>query len=76
MRGSLTEVVQIIGRCTRDCEGKETAKFVNMIGMPDANQPDVKVAVNDFLKAITASLLTQDVGWPARPRPLDARPQS
>ena len=44
VRGSLTEVVQIIGRCTRDCEGKETAKFVNMIGMPDANQPDVKVA--------------------------------
>ena len=65
MRGSLTEVVQIIGRCTRDCEGKETAKFVNMIGMPDANQPDVKVAVNDFLKAITASLLMEQVMAPS-----------
>lgn len=65
VRGSLTEVVQIIGRCTRDCEGKETAKFVNMIGMPDANQPDVKVAVNDFLKAITASLLMEQVMAPS-----------
>ena len=65
VRGSLTEVVQIIGRCTRDCEGKPTAKFVNMIGMPDADQPDVKVAVNDFLKAITASLLMEQVMAPS-----------
>ena len=35
VRGSLTEVIQIIGRCTRDCEGKETARFVNMIAMPE-----------------------------------------
>ncbi len=65
VRGSLTEVVQIIGRCTRDCEGKETAKFINMIGMPDADQPEVKVAVNDFLKAITASLLMEQVMAPS-----------
>lgn len=65
VRGSLTEVVQIIGRCTRDCEGKETARFVNMIAMPDAEQPDVKVAVNDFLKAITASLLMEQVMAPS-----------
>lgn len=64
VRGSLTEVVQIIGRCTRDCEGKETAKFVNMIGMPDADEPEVKTAVNDFLKAITASLLMEQVMAP------------
>ena len=65
VRGSLTEVIQIIGRCTRDCEGKETAKFVNMIAMPDAEQGDVKVAVNDFLKAITASLLMEQVMAPS-----------
>ena len=65
VRGSLTEVVQIIGRCTRDCEGKTMAKFVNMIGMPDAEQPEVKVAVNDFLKAITASLLMEQVMAPS-----------
>ena len=65
VRGSLTEVIQIIGRCTRDCEGKDTAKFVNMIAMPDAAQSDVKVAVNDFLKAITASLLMEQVMAPS-----------
>ena len=64
VRGSLTEVVQIIGRCTRDSEGKETAQFVNMIAMPDAEQAEVKVAVNDFLKAITASLLMEQVMAP------------
>ena len=65
VRGSLTEVVQIIGRCTRDSEGKETARFINMIAMPDADQPEVKVAVNDFLKAITASLLMEQVMAPS-----------
>lgn len=65
VRGSLTEVIQIIGRCTRDCEGKETAKFVNMIAMPEAEQSDVKIAVNDFLKAITASLLMEQVMAPS-----------
>lgn len=65
VRGSLTEVIQIIGRCTRDSEGKETARFINMIAMPDAEQPDVKVAVNDFLKAITASLLMEQVMAPS-----------
>ena len=65
VRGSLTEVIQIIGRCTRDCEEKETARFVNMIAMPEATQVDVKVAVNDFLKAITASLLMEQVMAPS-----------
>jgi len=65
VRGSLTEVIQIIGRCTRDCEGKETARFVNLIAMPEAEQAEVKVAVNDFLKAITASLLMEQVMSPS-----------
>ena len=65
VRGSLTEVIQIIGRCTRDCEGKETARFVNMIAMPEAEQAEVKVAVNDFLKAVTASLLMEQVMAPS-----------
>ena len=65
VRGSLTEVIQIIGRCTRDCVGKDTARFVNMIAMPEAEQAEVKVAVNDFLKAITASLLMEQVMAPS-----------
>lgn len=36
-----------------------------MIAMPDAAQAEVKVAVNDFLKAITASLLMEQVMAPS-----------
>ena len=64
VRSSLTEIVQIIGRCTRDCEGKEHAQFINMIPCPDAAQEDVSMAVNDFLKAISASLLMEQVMAP------------
>jgi superfamily II DNA or RNA helicase len=64
VRGSLTEVVQIIGRCTRDCEGKEHAQFTNLIAAPEAVQERVEVAVNDMLKAITASLLMEQVMAP------------
>lgn len=64
IRASLTEVVQIIGRCTRDCEGKTHAQFTNLIPCPDALQDDVAMAVNDFLKAISASLLMEQVMAP------------
>lgn len=64
IRASLTEVVQIIGRCTRDCEGKTHAQFTNLIPCPDAVQEDVAMAVNDFLKAISASLLMEQVMAP------------
>lgn len=64
VRESLTEVVQIIGRCTRDCEDKSHAQFTNLIPCPDAAQDDVKMAVNDFLKAIAASLLMEQVMAP------------
>lgn len=64
IRASLTEVVQIIGRSTRDCEGKTHAQFTNLIPCPDAAQDDVSMAVNDFLKAISASLLMEQVMAP------------
>lgn len=64
IRASLTEVVQIIGRCTRDCEGKTHAQFTNLIPCPDAALDDVSMAVNDFLKAISASLLMEQVMAP------------
>ncbi len=60
-RASLTEVVQIIGRATRDCEGKTHAQFTNLIAQPDAEDEDVKTAVNNLLKAIALSLLMRDV---------------
>jgi hypothetical protein len=60
-RSSLTEVVQIIGRATRDANGKERARFTNLIAEPTAEQSAVAEAVNDMLKAISASLLMEQV---------------
>jgi superfamily II DNA or RNA helicase len=60
-RASLTEVIQIIGRVTRDSPGKDHAQFTNLISEPDASQGEVKVSVNNMLKAITASLLMEQV---------------
>lgn len=60
-RSSLTEIVQIIGRATRDAPGKESAKFTNLIAEPDASEQSVAEAVNDTLKAISASLLMEQV---------------
>lgn len=60
-RGSLTEIIQIIGRATRDSNNKTHAQFTNLIAAPDAGDDDVKVAVNNMLKAITASLLMEQV---------------
>ncbi len=60
-RSSLTEVVQIIGRATRDAPGKERARFTNLIAEPTAEQSEVAEAVNDMLKAISASLLMEQV---------------
>ncbi len=60
-RSSLTEIVQIIGRATRDAEGKERARFTNLIAEPTAEQAAVAEAVNDMLKAISASLLMEQV---------------
>lgn len=60
-RGSLTEIIQIIGRATRDSENKNHAQFTNLIAQPDAADDLVKVSVNNMLKAITASLLMEQV---------------
>ncbi len=63
-RGSLTEIIQIIGRATRDSEGKVHAQFTNLIAQPDADDEEVTIAVNNMLKAITASLLMEQVVAP------------
>jgi hypothetical protein len=60
-RGSLTEIIQIIGRATRDSDNKTHAQFTNLIAQPDAADDLVKLSVNNMLKAITASLLMEQV---------------
>jgi len=60
-RGSLTEIIQIIGRATRDSDNKTHAQFTNLIAQPDAEDNLIKLSVNNMLKAITASLLMEQV---------------
>lgn len=60
-RSSLTEIVQIIGRTTRDAPHKTRARFTNLIAEPDASEQAVSEAINDTLKAIAASLLMEQV---------------
>jgi len=64
-RSSLTEIIQIIGRATRDSENKTTAQFTNLIAQPDAANDEVKLSVNNMLKAITSSLLMEQVLAPS-----------
>ena len=64
-RGSLTEIIQIIGRCTRDSSNKNHAQFTNLIAQPDATDDLVKLSVNNMLKAITCSLLMEQVLAPS-----------
>lgn len=44
-RSSLTEIVQIIGRATRDAPGKPRARFTNLIAEPDASEEARQLAV-------------------------------
>ena len=77
-RSSLTEIVQIIGRATRDAPGKTRARFTNLIAEPDASEESVVEAVNDTLKAIAASLLMEQVLAPRfefRPKETQSGPQ-
>ena len=79
-RSSLTEIIQIIGRSTRDAPGKVHAQFTNLIAEPDASEGAVTDAINDTLKAIAASLLMEQVLIPnfkfTPKRPIDqAGPQ-
>lgn len=60
-RSSLTEIIQIIGRATRDAKGKTRSRFTNLIAEPDASEDLVTDAINDTLKAIAASLLMEQV---------------
>jgi len=60
-RNSLTEVVQIVGRCTRDYPGKTHAEYINLVATPDASRDDVITTINNLDKAIVASLLMEDV---------------
>ncbi len=48
-------------RATRDSGNKSHAQFTNLIARPDAVDEEVRLSVNNMLKAITASLLMEQV---------------
>ncbi|MDN6797636.1 MAG: DNA helicase, partial [Lactococcus sp.] len=74
-RNSLTEVIQIIGRVTRDSSNKTHAQFTNLIAQPDAQDDEVLFAVNSIMKAISASLLMEQVLAPVyKFKPKDGKP--
>lgn len=60
-RNSMTQVIQIIGRATRDAEGKTRAQFTNLIAEPVEDQSAVTEAVNNMLKAISVALIMEQV---------------
>lgn len=77
-RSSLTEIVQIIGRCTRDSYNKTHTQFINLIAQPNGTNEDIQVSVNNMLKAITASLLMEQVLAPSftfKPRETSTDPR-
>ncbi len=60
-RNSMTEVIQIIGRATRDAPGKTHAQFTNLVAEPVDEKSEVTEAVNNMLKAISVSLIMEQV---------------
>jgi hypothetical protein len=57
----MTEVIQIIGRATRDAPGKTHAQFTNLVAEPTNDPTEVADAVNNMLKAISRSLIMEQV---------------
>src|SRR3546814_11222246 len=55
-RSSLPEIVQIIGRATRDAPGKARARCTTLTAATESAEAAVTSAVTDTLKTIAASL--------------------
>lgn len=60
-RASMTELVQIIGRTTRDAPNKSKASFINFVAEPIVTEGELVSGTNNIFKAIAASLLMEDV---------------
>src|SRR5690606_27000819 len=63
-RSSLTEIVQIIGRATRDAPGKTRARFTTLLAEPDSVVEGVTASVNVTLTAIATRSLMELVPAP------------
>ena len=65
-RDSLTDVIQMVGRLLRDKKGKEKVKVLHMLPFSPQQPiaPNLDNSLNDFFKAISISLLMEDVFTP------------
>jgi len=61
-RNSLVDTIQIIGRLFRDAEGKTSIEVVHLLPFSlDQAKPEFKDNLNDYLKAIFACLILENV---------------
>jgi superfamily II DNA or RNA helicase len=66
-RGSLVDVIQMIGRLFRDAEGKEHVEVIQLLPFSlDQQADDFEDNLNDYLKAIYSLLILEDILKPIK----------
>jgi superfamily II DNA or RNA helicase len=67
-RASLVDVVQIIGRLFRDAEGKENVSVIQLLpfSLDQKNEEEFEFNLNNYLKAIFASLILENILRPVQ----------
>ncbi len=67
-RASVVDLVQIIGRLLRDAPGKDNVKIVQLLpfALDQRNDIQFQDKLNDYLKAILASLVLEDILHPIK----------
>jgi hypothetical protein len=65
-RDSLTDVIQMVGRLFRDAEGKKHVEVIQLLpfSLDQQNEGEFKSNLNNYLKAIYASLILENVLHP------------
>lgn len=67
-RASLVEVIQMVGRLLRDAPGKKHVEIIQLLPFSlDQYKDDIQNNLNNYFKAICASLLLEDVLMPVEP---------
>ena len=76
-RDSLTDVIQMVGRLLRDKKGKEKVKVLHMLPFSPQQPiaPNLDNSLNDFFKAVSISLLMEDVFTPNSIQANDCSPK-
>lgn len=67
-RSSLVDVIQMIGRLFRDAKGKKHVEVIQLLpfSLDQQNEEDFKENLNNYLKAIYASLILENILHPVQ----------